>query len=131
MRLRSCVDLVEEAGAVDGVWHHTGRLGKRPAVFPHEPVHDRERDHGLEPFELAEDERPVRPRACERDVEVIAARFCLEPSRSGRPRRAIRSDPVPERGGLAHEAPARAFGIVPLIEPDAVDKQSHRRSPNA
>jgi hypothetical protein len=68
-----------------------GRLGKRPVVFPHEPVHDRERDHGLEPFELAEDERPVRPRACERDVEVIAARFCLEPSRSGRPRRAIRS----------------------------------------
>jgi hypothetical protein len=26
---------------------------------------------------------------------------------------------------------ARAFGIVPLIEQDAVDKQSHRRSPNA
>jgi maleylacetate reductase len=35
-------------------------------------MHDRDVDHALEPFESAEDERPVRPRTGERDVEVIA-----------------------------------------------------------
>src|SRR5690606_32038191 len=88
-------------------------------------------DQAVEPFELAKDERAMRPGAGERDVKVIAPGFGLVPARAARAGRAIGRDPVPERRLLAHEAPAGAFGVVPLILPDTVDKQSHRFSPPA
>ncbi len=68
-----------------------------PAVLAHEPVHDRERSIDvLEAFQLAEDQRAVRPRAGPRDVEVVAARLGLEPALAGRSRRPVRRHPVAE-----------------------------------
>ena len=68
-----------------------------PAALAQQPVDDRERDHALEALEPAEDERAMRPRAGERDDEMIAAGFGLEAADAARPRLAARGHPVAER----------------------------------
>ena len=95
-RLGPGIDLVEKASAVERIRNDTRPVHERPAVFQHEPVHDREVDHVRKPLELSENQRSMRPWAGERDVEVVAPGFCLETTHAAWPRRAIGRDPIPE-----------------------------------
>src|SRR5690606_36974277 len=67
------VDLVQVAGAIDAVGNGARAVTEPPALGPHVPVDHGQRYVSLQPLQLAEDERAVRPRAGEGDVEVIAA----------------------------------------------------------
>src|SRR5690606_27085557 len=96
-----------------------------PALGPHVPVDHGQRYVSLQPLQLAEDERAVRPRAGEGDVEVIAAG--LGRVAAG----AVRRHPLAERTFRAHEAATGLLGVVPLVVPDAVDQQAHGLAPLA
>ena len=88
------VDLVQEVEAVERV---AGRaiLGQEsPAVLAHVMVHDRDRDDVLELLQLAQDQRAVRPRAGQRNVEMVAAGLGLEAAHAPFGRLAVHRDPV-------------------------------------
>src|SRR6185437_6603506 len=65
-------------GAEDGVGNHARPIVEGPAALGEQPMDDRKRDHALETLKAAEDEGAVRPRAGERDDEMVAARLRLE-----------------------------------------------------
>ena len=95
-RLGPGIDFVEKASAVERIGNDTRPVHERPAIFPHEPVHDREVDHLCKPLELSENQCSMRPWAGERDVEVVAPGLCLETTRAAWPWRAIGRNPIPE-----------------------------------
>ncbi len=95
------------------------------AVFAHQPMRDGDADDRRQAFELAKDQGPVRPGAKIGGVKVVAAGLRLEAALPARPRRAVGRHPIAEFGGVALKAPARAFCVVPLVAPDAIDEQSH------
>jgi hypothetical protein len=66
-------------------------------------MHDRDRDDVFELLQLAEDQRAVRPRAGERNIEVVAARLGLEAAFAPFRRLAVDGHPVAPLGVLAHE----------------------------
>src|SRR5271168_3814233 len=88
------IELAKLARAEDRIGNNAAAFVEGPPAVSQEPVDDRERDHALESLELAEDEGAVRPRAGERNDEVIAARLGLEPTDAVRPRFAARRHPV-------------------------------------
>ena len=59
--------------AVDRIGPHTGAVVEGPAALVANRIDDRHADRVFEPFELAHDDRAVRPRTRERHVEVIAS----------------------------------------------------------
>jgi len=83
----------------------------------------RDRDYVLELLELPEDEGPGGPRAGERDVEVIAARFGGKSAFAGRAGAAVGRDVAVVGGGRADEVAVLAAGNV--LFPGAVDEQAH------
>src|SRR5215470_18444654 len=83
-RRRRLVHLVEVSRAVHAVRDHAGTGIERPAVLRVMPVDDRQPDEALEPFQPAKDERAVRPRTGERDVQVVAAGGGAETAFAGR-----------------------------------------------
>ena len=90
----------------DGSAGPSGGAGiEHPAVLAHMIMDHINADCVLKPLQCAENERAVSPGAGERNIEVIAASFRLEPGItrwSGAP---IRRDPVAETGLLTLEAP--------------------------
>src|SRR5713226_419627 len=91
------------------------------------PVGDRHRDDLLEFFELAHDDRPVRPGARRGNEEVIAAGLGLETAVAGRSRAPVRRDPMAKLGGLADivsPGVARDSGVV---VPLAINHETHER----
>jgi hypothetical protein len=50
----------------------------------HEPMHDRQRNRRLESLQGAKDQGSMRPRAGERDIEVVASDLGLEATIAGR-----------------------------------------------
>ena len=89
---------------------------------------DGERDHALEPFELPENQRPVRPGAGERDDEMIAPRLRFETAGSRRPRRAVGRHPVAERRVGADEVSASIVREILFGAPDALLHVAHLAS---
>src|SRR5690606_15016613 len=84
----------------------------------------RDVDEGFESFELAVDERPVRPGTGVTDVEVEAPRLGTDGPLSIRTRAAVRGDPVAALGGVALEV-ALLIAFVPAVLPDTIHQQSH------
>ena len=78
LRIRRGVELVQELRVDDRVGNHSVAFVERPALAAHEVVDHRQPDHVLEPLELSEDQRAMRPGARIGDVEMVAPGFCLE-----------------------------------------------------
>ena len=51
---------MQETSMVDGVRNHARAIGEGPAVFEHQPMHHRDGDHVLKPFQRAQGQRTVR-----------------------------------------------------------------------
>ncbi len=83
------IDVVQERlRAVDRVRHDAGAGLEGPAVArPSCQFTTESADHALEPFQLAEDQRAMRPGTGVGDVEVIAAGLRLEAALAARARR--------------------------------------------
>src|SRR5690606_27068336 len=78
--------------------------------------------------QLAEDQRAVRPRACERDIEVVASGLGLEAPLAPSRRSAVCGHPVAPLRILTHEFSAGFLRVIPAIYPFPVDQQSHGAS---
>ena len=72
--LGEVVHLGEEVEAVQGVELGAGGARERPAALVADGVEDRQADRVLESLQAPDDDRAMRPRAGERDVQVVAAR---------------------------------------------------------
>lgn len=120
------IDLVEIIGAVECVAGRAILLQESPAVLTHEMMDDGYGDHVFQLLQFAKDQRPVRPGASQRDVEMIAAGLRLETVTAAWAGRAVSRHPVAELRGRALELAAGAFGIIPPVLPFAVDQQPHR-----
>ena len=94
LRIGERVQLVEAFDAVHGVGNRLGARRERPAFGSHVAVDGRDADQRFEPFELANDQRAMRPRARERDVEVIAVRLRAEAAAARRAGRAVGRYPI-------------------------------------
>src|SRR5262249_29985973 len=70
-------------------------------------------------------QRPVRPWAGKRDIEMVAPRFRSEAAFACRSGRAVRGDPVAKHGFLAHESSCGRRSIVPTLRPAAIDENTH------
>ena len=114
------------ACAVDRVVYDAVAALEGPAMLGHVPMDDGDGDHFLQPFQRAEDQRPMRPGAGEGDIEMIAARFGLKAGLAARPRGAVLGDPAAELRRRPFEPAAGRLRVVPLIHPLAVLQQSHR-----
>ena len=121
------VELAERLEAEDRIGDDAGPLVERPAALGHEPVDHRERDHALEPLELAENQGPVRPRAGERHDQVVAPGRGVKAADAGRPGRAVGRDPVAERRIGADEPARRIVREIAVRPPVAVQHNAHRQ----
>ena len=93
---------------VDLVTRGSGRdrsVGRRegPSVFAHEGIDYGKRNRAVEPLELAEDQRAMRPWAGERYIQVIAAGLSLEAAVAARAKIAGARDPIAKAALRAHE----------------------------
>src|SRR5690606_30920446 len=87
-------------------------LGKEcPAFLAHEMVDDRNRDDILELLQLAKDQRPMRPWAGERYIEMITPRLGLEAAAASFRRRPVKRYPVSPMGLGADKFAAGFLGI--------------------
>ena len=107
------IDLPEKPGASDGI----DAFADRPAVFKHEGIDIDHADRVIEAFQLAINERSVRPGASPGYVKMIAAGL------GGKP--AARFDPITIRSGRPLELSAGGRGVVPLVSPNAFDQKPH------
>src|SRR5208282_5288771 len=123
------VELAEHARAEDRIGNDAAARLEGPAAVAEQPMDDRERDHALESLELAEDQGAVRPRAGERDDEVVAVGFGLEAADAARPRFAARRHPVAERRVRPDEMTRPVVRKVTLRAPGAFEKNAHVRMP--
>src|SRR5581483_10742169 len=96
-----------------------------PSLIAHERIDYRDRDCALQSLHLAHDERAVRPRTCERHVQMIAAGLRLEAADSGGPRTAIDSHPVAKNRRRSDECGAGGAADI-VAAPLAVDHHAHR-----
>jgi len=71
-RIGGFVGLAEELKPVDGIERMARPFVEGPTPFIADRVHDRHADDGFELFEFAHNDRPVRPGAGPRDIEMIA-----------------------------------------------------------
>src|SRR5215203_6139648 len=102
--------------------HHTRLITKYPTVLTHKGPDRREPYNLLQPFQSVHDRRPVCPRACLRDVQMIPVR------RRRKPAAPVGRDPIPKTRGLAHEPPVRVLPL-PLGLPLALYKNSRYLPP--
>ncbi len=109
------------------IGHDTPVRRVAPAILAHDRVDHGDRDRRLEPLETADDQRPVRPRTRERDVQPVAARLGGEAALAGRPRPPVPRDPVPPTRGGAFERAVLPGRERPVGLPDPVDEPSHVR----
>src|SRR5262249_8658707 len=70
----------------------------------------------------------MRPRTGKRNVKVVPPGLRLKPAHTTWSGIAVVSDPASKGRFSTNEGSARAFGVVPLIDPDAVDEQTHGRA---
>ena len=125
MRIGQEIDSAERRLAIDAVDVAPGSMPNSQPCLAEMRLGHRDRDDVLKLLELAEDEGAGRPRAGERDVEVVAAGFGGESSFAGRAGAAVGRDVVVEGRGRSDEVAVLGSGNVLL--PGAVDKQSHYR----
>src|SRR5262249_17385994 len=104
---------------VDGVAGRPLRLVEGPAVAAHVPGHDRHRDDVFELLELAKNDRPRRPWAGERDIEVIAPGPGLKSAFARRACAAVDRDPVAKLRVGADEV--AVLGAILVVLPHAID----------
>src|SRR5690606_13010454 len=123
------IDLMQVLGLVDGVGHHPVIGFEGPAVLGHQRVDHRHRDHPLQPLEYPEDQGAMGPGAGQRYIQMIAPGFGPEAILPGWPGPAIGGHPVAEPGLAADELTLVGFGVVPLVDPLALDQQSHGNTP--
>ena len=89
------IDVAGIGQAKEGIASGAGEvIIKGPAFAQHIGVYDRHADVILQPLQLAEDQRAMCPRAGIADIEVIAARFCLEPAVAAGAGAAVGGHPV-------------------------------------
>src|SRR5690606_10763532 len=117
-RVGAGVDLVQVIAAIKAVAGRAVLPEERPAMLAHEVVHDIDRDHVLELLQLADDQSAMRPRAGERDIEMVAARFGLETALAALGGLAVPGDPVTELRDRTFETAAAPARVVPLVFPD-------------
>ena len=104
-------------------------LVELPAFGEHVRLDDRDADRVGQLLQLAEDQRAVRPRAGERDIEVIAPGLRLESAFAGRAGRAVGRHPVAELRVRTEEAAAGVNLLAPRL-PFAVDEPAHPNRPS-
>src|SRR5690606_7197171 len=82
-------------------------------------------------LQLPEDQRAVRPRTAESDIQVITARFGPEAAFTGRARRPVGGDPVPDhrRGALEASVPVIERSELFVRRPATVDHRAHAFQP--
>ncbi len=93
-------------------------VGEAPPAGIADRIDDGHADHVLKALEPTDDDRAVRPGACERDVQVIPARCRREPGRS------VSGDAVPECRRLTDKPPVavlageigRAHHATPFVD---------------
>src|SRR5690554_904749 len=91
-----------------------------PTIFHHIRVHHGDTNVRLQPFQLPEDQSPVRPGAGHGYVQVITAAFRRETTLTRWSGGAVFGDPVTEAGRFTFELAAGFVGVVPLVVPFAV-----------
>src|SRR5271154_6818616 len=123
------IELAKLARAEDRIGNDAAAFVEGPPALGQEPVDDRERDHALESLEPAEDEGAVRPRAGERNDEMIAARLGLEPTGAARPRLAARRHPIAERRVWPDEMTRPVVRKVTLRTPCSLQEFAHGSAP--
>src|SRR5271156_2894854 len=117
------IDFGERLFAVGAVRRAAALAAEFPAGLAVERIGERNRDDIVELLEAAEDQRAVRPRASQRDVEMIAAGFGGESAFAVRARTAVRRDEIVV-GGIGPDK-AAVGGARNILLPDAVDEQAH------
>ena len=125
VRSRFEVEFAQDARAEDRIGDDAPALVEGPAAGAQQPMDDRERYHALEPLEPAEDEGAVRPRAGERDDEVVAARLSLEAAGAAWSRFAARRHPVAERRIWPDEMARPVVRKVALRAPCSLHEFAH------
>ena len=122
MRVGQQIDLAQRLLAVDRVV--VGIRPELPAALAHHRLDHRHADHVFELLEFAEHDGAVRPRAGERDVEMIAPAGGGKAALPARARAAVRRHPIVECGLPTPEAPATRLRVVKAAVPHAVDEMA-------
>ena len=92
-------------------------LGKGPALIKHMRVHNGHGNMRRQPLELAQNQRAVRPRARQRDIQMVATAV--------RRKAPARLNPIAKPGIFPLESTAGALGVIPLVNPASFYKTSH------
>src|SRR5262249_1482510 len=101
-----------------------------PAAIALDRLHHRQRDHVRELLETTEDDGAMRPRAGERDVEMIAVALRRKAAVAGGTRPAVGVHPVAVQGLRPPEASALdTLAVVAVVVPRAVDQEAHAICP--
>src|SRR5215204_3239375 len=116
------VDLPQKLSTVYVVGYNAGLITKCPTVLAHKRPDGREPNNLLQPLQSAHDRRPVCPRACPRDVQMIPARLRRKLTAP------VGRDPIPKTRSLAHEPPVRVLPL-PLGLPLALYESSRHLPP--
>src|SRR5262245_27260507 len=95
-----------------------GVVAEGPAVLEHQRLDDGDADDLVEPLQLADDERAVRPGAGERDVEMVASGRRLEAGAS------VGGHPVAKAALVADEGAARPLRLVAALLPVPLDEKA-------
>jgi hypothetical protein len=77
VRIGGLVGLAEELESIDGIKRMPRSFAKGPASLVTDWVYDRHADHAFQFLEFTHNDRPMRPGAGPRDIEVVATARCL------------------------------------------------------
>src|SRR5262249_11397195 len=99
MRIGDQIDFGEALLVIDEIGNGARTRAEHPALLAHQRLDHGKRNRVLEPLELAEDHGALRPRAGERNVEVITARLGRKAAPAGGARTAVRAGPAAARRG--------------------------------
>ena len=120
------IELVVKLSVIDRIAAGAFVLMVCPTVAQHQRANVRSTYQRFQTFQFAHDQRTVRPGAGERYIKVVAIRL-------GRITVALRlfttAHPIAQLRGLTYKLTAMLFGVIPLVYPLTVYKQSHQASP--
>ena len=123
------IDLGKLRFAVDRVRSGAALRAEHPTVSQHQRLDDRHRDCGFQFLELAEDERAMRPRTGQRDIEMITAGRRSKTARSRRSRAAVRRHPIAKVRLRPHKAAIDRS--LDLVRPHSVNQLAHKSLPSS
>ena len=76
MRIGMKIELIEKIMLIQHIAGCVGEIiAKGPAIFQHQRMDNGDRNKRLQPLKFANDQRAVRPRAGERNIQMVAIFF--------------------------------------------------------